>query len=166
MRILAKNDRKCISLEPNIVWKQLVPFVGVVSSQKNEENKYSEILPFFVRFRPILAFFLHSFTFLSIFVIFSPYLVISEILQLFVIFCHFLPLLAFFGPFWGICIWMHFKAFKSIFSCSSPLYQFVEVVSSKKNYEICFVEIFFILSPYNVVISEILQLFAIFGHFL
>ena len=28
---------------------------------------------------------------------------------------------------------MHFKAFKSIFSCFSPLYQFFELVSSQKN---------------------------------
>ena len=124
----AQNDIKCISLEPNIVWTWLVPIFEVVSSQKNDE-KTPWNLAFFGRFRPV---FWHFFTLFDILVNlchFSPYLVISEILQLFVICCHFLPFFTIFWhflPFLGnICIWMHVKAFKSIFSCFSPLYQFL-----------------------------------------
>ena len=109
-------------------------------------------------------------------------------MQLFSIFCHFLP---FFCHFWlfylfgGICISVHFKAFKYSFSCFSPLYQLFGVVSSQKNagniffvilpflgrFWLVFVIFFYIFvnfchfSPY-LVISEILQLFAIFSHFL
>ena len=50
MPILAKNGRKFVYLEPNIVWKRLVPFFGVVSSQKNDDNKLFELLPFFCPF--------------------------------------------------------------------------------------------------------------------
>ena len=126
MRILATNHRKCVFMEPNIVWKRLVPFFEVVSSQKNDDNKL-KFYHFFAVFGPFWVFL----TFFDIFVNcchFSPYLVISEILQLFVIFWHFLPFVTIcwhFLPFLGNMHLNAFKAFKPIFSCFSPLYQFL-----------------------------------------
>ena len=72
-------------------------------------------------FWQFLAHFLHDLTVLTIFVILSPYLIIFEILQFSAIFAH---LLAIFCPFWGICIWMHFKASKPIVSCFSHCINF------------------------------------------
>ena len=51
-----------------------IPFFGIVLRQKNEKKKLCMILP-------VLDIFRQFFTFLSIFVIFSPYLVISDILE-------------------------------------------------------------------------------------
>ena len=58
MRILPKMTSNFITLEPNIVWKWLVPFFEVVSSQKIDENKNSEIWPFL---GPFLANFVPKF---------------------------------------------------------------------------------------------------------
>ena len=101
MRILAKNDRKCISLEPNIVWKRLVPFFELVSSQKND-NIFFLNLAIFWRFWLVVGNFLHLFTFWSIVVIISRNLVISEILKLFAIYGQFFTffyLFCIFSPF-------------------------------------------------------------------
>ena len=164
MRILAKNDRKSeISGTTHRVKTASIIFWGSFEPQK----WWKQILKF-GHFLAVLGPFLAFFTLFDICVIFSPYLVISEI---FAIICNFLPFVAIFyhmcafvGPFRGICIWMHFKAFKSIFSCFSPLYQFFEVVSSQKNDDFFFLNFAIFWLIFGIFL-HVYHLFTIFSKF-
>ena len=130
-----------ISLEPNIVWKRLVPFFGVVSSQKNDEKKCGH----FCRFWPVFGIFtlfdifVNCYHFFTIFSNFWNFAIICNFLTFFAIFTIFLHLLALFGKYVFECILKHLNPFLAV---SAHCINFWSPVENRGIYKISLVRSF------------------------
>ena len=114
MRILAKNYQKCVSLEPNIVWKRLVPFFEVVSSQKNDFASFCPFLASFWHFFALFDIFVNFFHFFTLFSDFWNLAIMCNFLTFFAIFYHFWHLFALFGEYAFECILKHLNTLLAV----------------------------------------------------